>query len=106
LLEAWKGGIYELFSSIDLYTSTASEICSKGSVVGRHRNRLIHGLWRPSENYLDQFEVTSGLDGRRKLERFRVDVEYLKAVHTDITTPTDTTRSFITSRILHSSWDF
>ncbi|MEO9963324.1 MAG: hypothetical protein ABJ388_13085 [Alphaproteobacteria bacterium] len=105
-IELWKKCINALYPDIRIYRNWAREICSKGKIISRHRNRLIHGIWDVS-NFekmgLVRLVSYSGLAHVEEHEDLEFDVKYLAAVHNDIRAVVDALVSLVTNRMFHAS---
>lgn len=105
-VELWKKCINALYPTIKIYKNWAAEICSKGKVICRHRNRLIHGLWDISkfkETGMVRLVSYNGLEKIEKHEDLQINVQYLAAVHTDILAINGALAALITNRMVHAS---
>lgn len=105
-IDLWKKSIITHFAGDAEYRAIATEICSAGKITARHRHRLVHGSWRPSEPGEEGvYQVSSfkGLDVVEEMEAFWVDLEYLVGVHKDIRAVTDAFFQFMTNRMMHAA---
>ena len=105
VIELWRNSIRTLYPTVKLYNNLASDICSKGKMMSRHRNRVIHGIWlrcEPDEPYEYHVLATTGIDTVKTLESFYVDAEYLSAISADVKTISDKLYEFAVNRMLHA----
>ena len=102
IIKVWKRSIVALYPKIEFYRTLAENVYDCGLKVSEWRNQLIHGLWRPNEQNPEEFDIIVGFDMRRRFDALEgVNLDVVRAMHTDIRKLANQVWSFHLTRTLH-----